>query len=427
MPPCEDARVKRSVTAVLLVTLTVLSARAQPDPRPAQPQTDGRRAAIQDLLERRAAAVRAGDLTGFLATERDAPPPVRARHTTWFRRIRALPVEGYELTLDDDGYTDLSAGLRARPRAEDVLVVPVQERFAIRGYDAEPTTDSLYLTVARSAAGWSVVNDADLEELGLLSARNLWDFGPVRTVERDGVLVITRGTVAVAERIARATSAALRFVRGRWPFRLRARAVVLIPATATELERILRTASDIGPFAAFTSSSVERRRGAFHLVGHRIYVQPGTFFDAGTAFQDDVLGHEILHLATRPLAGAFTPAWLDEGVAQVLGERAPQRTATFERAARSGVVTALPRDHEFSTGSRGSIDIAYEASASFAAFLRARFGSGALARLYRAVGAESPVSFGTARYHHDRATTVVLKTGLRTLERMWLRAVRRRT
>lgn len=381
------------------------------------------RAQVSELLERRAAAVRANDEPAFMATMAGAPEAFRVDRRTWFRRMQVLPIGRYALLLAPHSYDDLSPALARRPAGDDVHVVEVIEQIGFTGYDRRPAQESLFLTVVRRGQRWHVHSDSDLDDLGLLSARSMWDFAPVERVERGGVMVFHQSSASSAERILSSTLDAIGRVRRSWPLPWRARVIVMIPRSARDLQRILATTIDLGPFVAFAASSVERdARGGYALVGSRIFVQPDTFFGYAESFQDDTLGHEMLHFATRHLAGGWTTSWLEEGVAQVYGERS--FPALAELRAQASRVRGLPDDHRFFIGSRDSIHLSYEASAHFTAFLQDRYDDEEIARFYEAVGAESPVSFGTDRYHLDRAARATLDVGFDALERRWVERVR---
>lgn len=397
---------------------------AAPAPAPAPAQDDRRpawRQEVATLLDARARAVRQGDERAFLATMTAAPAAFRARTRTWFRRMQDLPVDRYALEPALHTWEDLAPALDDPPDAEEVHVIEATERIGFAGYDADASHESVYLTVVRRDGRWSIVSDTDLEDLGLLSARHPWDLAPVQVLERDGVLVVFHDDAADARRILDATIDAVGRIRRAWPLSWRRRVVVMIPRSAADLARIFATTVDLSPFVAFAGSSqVRDREGGFALAGSRIYVQPDTFFGYSSSFQAETLGHEMLHYATRPLAGAFTPSWLEEGVAQVFGERSARAVPDLMRDARR--IDGLPDDHEFFIGA--NIHRSYQASVHFAGWLRDRHGGEAVARFYRAIGARTPVAFGTGRYHLDRAARQIFETRFEALERAWLERLR---
>jgi hypothetical protein len=406
-----------------VVALTVLIGTTVPSIARAQAPTDWR-AAVQQLLQQRARAVQSGDRRAFDATMSFAPAAFRANKDTWFARMRALPIGSYSLSFDPNGYQDLSDALAQRPAGDEVHVGTVLEQIGFKTYDPTPSSEDLYLTVVRRGSTWSIVSDTDLESIGLPSFRNVWDFAPVGELARDGVIVLYQGDRATAQRILTATIAAIAYDNKRWPLKWPGRIVEIIPRSTKELSRILQTTFDLGPFVAFTASSESRPSGQYRLTGTRVYVQPATFFNSPVAYQQDTLSHELLHVATRGYASTFTPSWMDEGDAQVYGQR--QQPALLDVRARIVNHTftgLLPEDFEFSLGSDADIHNSYEEASSFVLYLNARFGKDAGANLYRALGNESPVSFGTARYHLDHACRTAFGVGFADLERAWAQKI----
>lgn len=394
-------------------------------PLPAGARSDWRND-VAALLARRARAVEAGDERAFAATMAGAPAAFVERSRDWLRRLRALGLASYDLRLEPDGFGDLATALHASPQADEVHVVEVVQRTALRGYDAAPATETLFLTVARGGGEWAVVADDDLDDVGLESARNLWDFGAVRRLERGGAMVVFHpGRDPAANRLLRETLAGVGAVREAWPYRWDGRVLVMVPGTIPELERIFQSTFDLGPFVAFTSSSVERE-GGWLLTGHRVFVQPDTFFDYPEATRRVFLDHELLHHATRAASGPFVPSWLDEGVAQLYGEQTAATTQVAARARAGRFDGRLPEDWEFTAGPRPDIHVAYDESLSFVAYLAGRFGRNAPARLYRTLGAVPSDALGTGRYHLDRAARRLFRATLATLELDWAADVRSR-
>ncbi|MCA1830212.1 MAG: hypothetical protein LC663_01655 [Actinobacteria bacterium] len=382
------------------------------------------RAQVADLLQRRGSAVVAGDRGAFDASMARAPAAFRAAKDTWFARVRELPLASYSIELDDEGYEDLVSALPRRPVADEVHAVQAIQHLALRGLDDRPSSDALYLTVARYGSTWSIVSDSDLDDLGLQSARDIGDFAPISIVRSGGVMVLTHGSTSVARTIANGVRAAIAYDRAHWPYRVPDSAVVEIPRSSSELTRILSDPIDLGPFVAFTVSSADTHAATFRLVGTRIFIQPETYFANPPSYQRDTLSHEMIHYASHMLTGEFGPAWTDEGIAQLYGERGSHPTSELRAAVRRGL-DSLPIDADFSVGGRDSIHVAYEAAYTFMTYLRARFGSAAPARFYRALGAENPVSFGSARYHADHAARAVFALPFDSLERGWIAMLRK--
>jgi hypothetical protein len=224
-----------------------------------------------------------------------------------------------------------------------------------------------------------------------------------------------------------ATRAARSTVARVWPVPWRQnRIVVMIPSTVEELARILQTTFDLSTFVAFAASSVDRSED-WRLTGTRIFLHWPNFRRYGASFQRTILQHELLHHATAETTGPFVTAALDEGVAQYYGESEfdPAVPQLRQRVRAGRFEPRLPEDWFFIAGPANDIFLAYEEAVHFIAYVGARFGRDAGAKLYRAAAANSAIAPGTWRYHLDRASREVLGVPLDGLERDWARAVTR--
>ena len=300
-------RLRWLCACALVLTGAQLVAAAAPT---ANAQASDWRGAVAALLERRAGAVMSNDRAAFDSTMRLASSSFKAGKDTWFARVQNLRPGSYRLEYDATSFADLAPALATKQKADEVHVVAVTQRFALRGWDREPTADGLLFTVIRNGSTWSIASDSDLDDLGLLSSRDAWDFGDVTSVVRDGVRVISHGD-ARAPAIAAATKASATRDHRTWPLTWNEPLIVAIPSQRAELQRIIGVTFDLGPFVAFTVSSLDRTGARYHLTGSRVYVQPQNFFRDSPAYRNDTLGHELIHLATRGVGGLFNPTWLD--------------------------------------------------------------------------------------------------------------------
>ena len=100
-----------------------------------------------------------------------------------FDNLESLPLAAYELEADWGALGDLARQQDAAGyQGEDSLAIPLtHERYRIAGYDKRLVHQDLYLTFIEVDGRWSIGGDDDLEDLGLYSARNVWDFSRVRT------------------------------------------------------------------------------------------------------------------------------------------------------------------------------------------------------------------------------------------------------
>lgn len=375
---------------------------------------------VRALLQRRAAAVLKGDEKGFLATMQGAPRTFSDAQLRWFRRFRTLPLASYELAWTQEEFGDLARESDRIEHPMGVHVLQVKERFRIRGFDGRPTNEDLFLTIAKTpGGGWGVVADDGVEDLALLTNKNLWDFGAIRRTAEDGIMVIYHPAQAAAARtiLTQAKAARARARRG-WPYPWTDPIVIMVPNTVDELERVLQTTFDLSTFVAFAVSSVDRSTG-YRLSAHRVFLHWPNFRKYSGSFQTQVLSHEFVHLATRGIVGPYLNSFFDEGVALVYGEGGGETTQIRRRVRARTLERRLVPEWTFLAGSRDEIFLAYEEAASFCAFLSARSDRGGCARAYRALGTIDPVSPGTARYHADRVLRQLFGHPLDALERAW--------
>jgi hypothetical protein len=200
---------------------------------------------------------------------------------------------------------------------------------------------------------------------------------------------------------------------------------LMIPSTVDELARILMTTFDLSTFVAFAAVSVDRSAGGWRLTGPRVYLHWPNFRRQPAATQQVILQHEFTHRASFELSGQFIRSFMDEGIAQFYGEVGyphplPELRSGVQRHSFDG---HLPDDYRFTVGPPPDIYLSYEKAIDFMSYVGDRFGRTAGARLYRAVGTETPIAPGTWRYHLDHACRATLHVSFTTLERDWARHV----
>ena len=134
----------------------------------------------------------------------------------------------------------------------------------------------------------------------------------------------------------------------------------------------------------------------------------------------DILAHELVHIATRYSSGPFVPVFVEEGIADYVGNDARTEALSF-LASEVGVGIfdrALPRDFEFTIGSGTDIFRSYQESQSAVRFFVLRWGLQRFTRFYRELGSRE-IRAGTARYHLNDALKEVLGFGYRRFQELW--------
>lgn len=373
---------------------------------------------IQDVLDRAASGFLTGDVAAVRATLHD---PAGVFGQRWLQRVehlRDVPLASYALRIDPS-LPDLATGA-VRSRYDDpVQVVYVVEEHALEGFDTTgPAAEDLFLTVVETDDGWRISGDRDGEPLGLVSVDHLWDHGPVVTTRQGPVLALHHpGTASIDELLAEARRA-LAEAAQRWPLAWPQRVPIIVPRDEEELAELLHVTFDLSSFIAFATATPVGELDDYRLTGSRIVLNPRRFLDRSSDTRQRILVHELVHVASRPVAGPMVPSWLDEGIAQAIGEeRSTTGTRLLDALATDAL--ALPGDTEFTTGGRDGIFLSYQLAWSFVDHLTRRFGADAVARLYAAVGAGGVDAPGTEAYVVDRATRAVLDASLAELIEGW--------
>src|ERR687891_17990 len=376
-------------------------------------------AEVSALLDSRAEAMLDGDLEAFLATTDPADAAFAERQRHLFDGFQQLGLASYSLRLSDEVWPELTSSVEAVRYGPDLdpRVLHVEERYRLEGYDRAPALEDLYLTFIRRPEGWRIASDTDLDDLTLYSGRKLWENGPIITRDSEHFLYVSHPDQAdAAGRILEASERALDRVGERWPVPWPERVPILAPSTTEELRRLIQATFDLDVFVAFASSSVDRARG-WNVVGHRVILNWPHFSSFSEETQEDILTHELLHVATRGAVGPATPSFVEEGIAEwVSGD---DDTAYLSPRVEAGTFDrALPEDHEFRTGSSADILSSYEESAAWGRFAVERYGVNDLAEFYRVLG-EPRVAPGTWEYHVDRAARAAFGVSFVSMEARW--------
>ncbi|HMC05411.1 MAG TPA: hypothetical protein VKJ83_08050, partial [Actinomycetota bacterium] len=269
-----------------------------------------------------------------------------------------------------------------------------------------------YYTFLLRDGRWRIVSDGDVEDVGLPSARNLWDYGPV-TRERTSHFTVFHDP---ADRKRAQTLAALceqAYARLTTTFGrpVPAQIVVVLPHNLDQLKEILQATFDLSNFVAFASASVDRDVD-WQSTAPRVYVQDANLSQSRRDYQLQTFHHEFTHVAAFPLAGPFVPSWIHEGLADWTAQGQPKPAPV------GGSDGILPHDWEFTTGGGDAIVRAYDESSSAMAFLAARKAGSAPLDLLAKVG-EARAAPGTSEYQVDQALRAIYGTGFAQFQKDW--------
>jgi hypothetical protein len=373
---------------------------------------------IEATLAGLAAALRDADPDAIRPWLADPDSEVGARWRARTVNLAEVPFASYELSLDR-GLPSLTTTAVRRRWGEEAQSVLAVEEHALHGHDVDgPRRDPLVLTFVPEGDRWVLVDDQGGGALGLVRGVQLWDLGPVEATSRGPLLALHRPAAGGIEQLLDEANAALTLARERWPLPWAERVPVLVPADAEELADLLNVTFDLDRFLAFATATPLVEPGRHQLTGSRVVLNPDRFGDRDPRTRELVLVHELLHVASRPYASASTPLWLEEGVAQALGEqRSTTGTRLLEGAGSAG--RRLPLDVEFTTGARDGIHLAYQRAWSFSDHLVTRFGAERFARFYEEAGIGTAREPGTVSYRVDRAAREILGMPLEDLVAEW--------
>jgi hypothetical protein len=417
--------VRRAAAYAVICALLVLPSA----PSTAQSETSGgdRRAAIEELLDRRARAVMERDEDAFMATVSTVSEEFRSRQRRLFEWMGDVPFKSYRLRAAWERAGDLlRPSDRARyPDAEDAVLPVTEELYRIAGADTAPAIEDHFYTFVKEGGRWLVAEDGDLDDLGLHTARHMWDFGPVGLTHQGRFLVIEHpcrrnrpcgelpaGFFSLAEQ-------ALERVGKYWKREAGETIVVLVPSSAKELRRMLQVTFDTENFVAFAYSTVDQRSG-YDFTAPRIVFNYRSLANRSDESVLNILAHELLHVATRGASGPFMPVFIEEGFADYVGNDANLASLAFlgSEIGAGRFDRTLPQDFEFIVGDGTSIFRNYQESHSAVRFFIERWGLDEFVRFYRDLGRRE-LAGGTARYQLDDALEDATGFTLRGFERAW--------
>ncbi|MFJ4712212.1 hypothetical protein [Streptomyces sp. NPDC088785] len=363
---------------------------------------DARSTAVQHVLDRRAAAVIAGDSTAYRATGGAEP--------TLLADLAEVPLDGWSYRL-----TRLGRTRHARATATAEL------RYRIAGYDKAPVVTERTLTLRQDAGHWTVTGDRPAQK----SAQQLWEQGRVTVVKGAHSLVLGVGQRrAVLRSYAADADDAVPAVDSAWGADWARRVVVVVPRSLDGMGGLLGApASGYQGIAAVTTGEAG---GSPTAPADRVIVNPEAYGVLGYFGKQVVLTHETTHVATRAYTSAATPLWLSEGYADWAGYRgsgrAPGQAAPeLQRAVRGGAAPgSLPDDDAFGfSGDAADLAQAYESGWLACRMIADAWGEGKLNAFYKAVGGHRQRAGAV-----DDAAQSVLGIDEREFEARWRAYVR---
>jgi len=355
---------------------------------------------IADLLRQRSRAILDQNRVAFLRTVDPQSSRFNATQARLFQRVIELPLARWEHHI---------RGTVSPAMAEQWLPV-LQRRYGApvwlaevrmrHGFTAVPNFElagTHYLTFVLRKGAWYLAADDDLDSSGLISNRQLWDFGPVVAASTGATLVLGhRVQQGFVQRIGRLTSRARSAVVDLFGTEI-APVVVIVPGDLDEARKLLP-----GTSAAGTASTSSVHLSALSAVTtaadsdpRHPYVVLNTEVMAGLSEPEQaiVLRHESAHVATRDVSSKNPPVWLSEGIAEYAayidsGRSQGQFAPDLVSSVRSGKLPRqLPTRQSFEStadaGDATAAALAYRYAWSACVLLVKRVGFAELTEIYR--------------------------------------------
>ena len=255
------------------------------------------RAMAQEMLDRRAKALRDGDYAAFTADLDRSDPRFLRRQRRFFDNLQQLPLQRFSYRVGTDRWNPFYADERWRGTA---YIPFVRQRMQLDGFDRYPVDTVFGITFARADGRWRIVADTDVASRTADGAQEApWDLTAIHAVRSRHVLgIFDRGSDAHAAVVMRAARNSIAVVSRRLPVHWRRNVVVYALSDGAALHRLGGIpGGDPDQLSAisFPVASGPGRRA--RRAATRVLVHPD-FVDSIRPRNDHLLTHEMTHVAT---------------------------------------------------------------------------------------------------------------------------------
>lgn len=360
------------------------SSRASPISVPTTQSPLDERRALAALLDTRRQAVLSGNREAWLSTVDRQDRSFYTAQAKAFDNLGDVPFSDWTYKYLDRATLTPARASAVGPHA---WVARVMAGYQLRGHDSAPAYSEQHLTVVQRGQRWLLASTAD----GLTTPQP-WDFGRIRIVRGDRVLVLGNAPRATLEVYAAAGDRAIGRVSAVWGTTWSQRAVLVAPRTQRQFGQLLQRKDEgLAQVAAVTTGDLESSRdaGAGRGGSDRVVINPAAFTRLDALGRRVVLTHEMTHVAVRQSTAASVPIWLSEGFADFLGYRG---TGITRRDGAGDVLAQvrdghgprnLPQAKDFDP-QQATIAPSYSASWLACSLISDQYGTEKLVALYRA-------------------------------------------
>jgi hypothetical protein len=282
------------------------------------------RAAALALFAARSAALRAGDLTGWLAQVDPDQPALRAAQTTLFTNLRQLPLASYAWTFDAttqvEGDPVPAAVKSSLTGATQVYSPGMSIRYQLRGFDAGPVADEYVPVLLRRGGTWYLAGDRTQPDSFGQALVEPWTQGPVKVkVTRHSLVVVSASDVGWLPALSAQADAAVAAVVSLWPKGWTHTAVLYATRSRDVFATFLGREADVSLDDAVTLGVGLPRQVRQHE-STRVVLNP-EYVVPGYSRMAPILRHEFTHVATWAIEQDGTPLWVTEGIAEYTAYR----------------------------------------------------------------------------------------------------------
>ncbi|MCW2857424.1 MAG: hypothetical protein JWR52_3039 [Marmoricola sp.] len=302
----------------------------------------------QQLLNRRARAIRTDRLRLFLSTLDPTDPTLLTRQRRYFENMEQLPIQTLSYTVLK---SDWPGELAAAAWGSGVSVPQVQVATQLRGFDTVPVTRITGFAFARKEGKPVILSELTGSGKQFPDSYPApWDLVAIHVTASHGTLqVYDDGTWSESSEVSAVLRRGIADVRSGLPFAWNGRVVVYIVSSQAVLDSFQGVpGGDIEHLGAMTFP-MYAVLGQPTVASSRFVLLPSSV-QAGQPFLDRITRHELTHVAVGQRDDGV-PTWLVEGIAEYMGARdlprGQRRIATSAVArARAGVVD-LPSSQSF--------------------------------------------------------------------------------
>jgi hypothetical protein len=312
-----DSRVRRyaallaALPLLLALTLTGCTGDSGPDVPPAEADTADVVPLMQQVLRKRARALRSGDERAFLATVDQAQQKFLDRERVYFANLTQLPLGKLSYRVKEESMVRTAGGYDA--------VVEVQ--LQLDGYDALPVVRParFHFTPDLAGDGLLVASDRDVtwEQRNEVDVQP-WDSRAVSVVSGGGVLgIFDHKSVSRASHVIHAIEAGIGQVSEVVPYEWDGHVVVYALSDTDLLEGLddlpTQDPDSLDAVSFPVPARIDGEEGD-PLAGTRFLLHP-RMLDSDPRQFARLIRHELTHVALGS-RDDDVPTWLGEGIAE---------------------------------------------------------------------------------------------------------------